>query len=71
VMGSVQAAMASPAESLVVSDFMMADEMEDFVGHFGKRWPRSASSLLASSQHGSLALPIEWEWLQEIINLQR
>jgi hypothetical protein len=33
MMGSVQAAMASPADSLVVSDFMMADEMEDFVGH--------------------------------------
>jgi hypothetical protein len=25
--------MAPPADSLVVSDFMMADEMEDFVGH--------------------------------------
>jgi hypothetical protein len=40
VTGSVQAALASPADSLIVSDFMMADEdfmmadeMEDFVGH--------------------------------------
>jgi len=32
-MGSVQAAMASPPDALVVSDFMMANEMEDFVSH--------------------------------------
>jgi hypothetical protein len=45
-MGSVQAAMASPAESLVVSDFMMADEMEDFVGHSGSDGP-VANEILA------------------------
>ena len=38
-MGPVQAVMASPANSLVVSDFMMADEMEDFVGHLASDGP--------------------------------
>jgi hypothetical protein len=38
-MGSVQAAMAPPGDSLEVSDFLMADEMEYFVG------------LLASAAH--------------------
>jgi hypothetical protein len=31
--------MASPANSLVVSDFMMADEMEDFVSHSASDGP--------------------------------
>ena len=49
MMGSVQAAMASPADSLVVSDFMMADEMEDFVGHSASDGPVANENLGSSA----------------------
>jgi hypothetical protein len=55
-MGSVQAVMAPPADSLVVSDIMMADEMEDFVGHSASDGPEANENL------GSLAdQPIQFD----------
>ena len=48
-MGSVQAAMAFPANSLVVGDFMMADEMEDFVGHSASDGPVANENLGSSA----------------------
>jgi len=48
-MGSVQAAMAPPADSLVVSDFIMADEMEDFVGHSESDGPVANENLGSSA----------------------
>jgi hypothetical protein len=48
-MGSVQAVMAPPADSLAVSDIMMADEMEDFVGHSASDGPEANENLGSSA----------------------
>ena len=56
-MGSVQAAMAPPADSLVVSDFMMADEMEDFVGHLASDGPVANENLGSSADQ-----QIQFDW---------
>jgi hypothetical protein len=48
-MGSVQAVIAPPADSLVVSDIMMADEMEDFVGHSASDGPEANENLGSSA----------------------
>ena len=48
-MGSVQAAMALLTDSLVDSDLMMADEMEDFIGHSASDGPVANETLCSSA----------------------